>query len=768
MTITVILLINLNIIIAFFVNFYQIFFTTQKNCTHLFYHCNVNKYILPHISTKVSIKPIIMITFNQFNQKIQQQFSKMSQTGKLFRVNITGQEIWNTYLSSFEDDNVYRDPESSTHNCNTCQSFIRRYGNIVTINEDGQLESLFSNLTDLGEYRFSAEAINQLVTTASIKDVFLESYNTLNTKLNYESCKHNQRAYKLGVASNLKKYTQEEVEKFGVVNTSTVYEYHHFNLDLPKKFVDFSNQSLEQVLAQYRDKYAMFKRAMQEIPLDTLKLVRDLIKQNSLLDGTAHLHAIEAMIPYAEEKLNLNANQLDNWCWISSHDLTDQVAKFKNSLIGVLCTELAEGMELNKACNNWNKRVDPVNYHKAKAPITKLQIAEAQKFVQEHGYLESFNRRLATIDDIKASEIKHINVGDGTVQSVNIFDNVKATSTRHKRSEFDGIEEVTIDKFMKDILPSCNSVEAYLKNSHENHLVTMTTSNDKTSKPIFKWDNNYSWTFNGNLAGKSQIKEAVKTAGGAVDGVLRFSIMWAQNDDDNSDLDAHCKEPSGGSHIYYSDKISKKTKGTLDIDVTQPKDQMPQGAVENITYPSLEKMIDGTYKFYIHQYAARNSKGFRAEIEFDGEIYSYEYNQTVSGETPIADVTLKNGKFSIKHHMLESNASKEIWGLETNQFHKVNLVCLSPNHWNENNIGNLHYFFMLDKCKTKAAVRGFHNENLISELLKHRKVMEVLGSNNMIKPEGSQLAGLGFNSTVKDELIVKCSGSFKRMLKIKF
>lgn len=709
-----------------------------------------------------------MITFNQFNQKVQEQFSKMSKTEKLFRVNVTGQEIWDLYLSSFEENKLFRDPDSSSHNCNTCKNFIRRYGNIVTIKDDGQLESLFSNLTDLGEYDASAKAINQLIIGASIKDVFLESYDTLNNSLNYESCKKNQKTYRLGIASNLKKYTQEEVEKFGVVNKNTVYEFHHLHLNLPKKFVDFSEQSIEQVLAHYRDKYQVFKRTMEEIPLDTLKLVKDLINQNSLLDGTAHLHAIEAIIPYVEKYQKLSTNQLENWAWVASYDLDERVAKFKNTLIGVLCTELAEGMELNKACQNWNKRVDPINYHKASAPITQRQIAEAQKFVEEHGYLESFDRRLATIDDIKASEIKHINVGDGTVKSVNIFDNVKASSTRHKRSEFDNIEEVSIEKFMKDILPSCSSVEAYLKNSYENNLVTMTTSNDENSKPIFKWDNNYSWTFNGNLAGKSQIKEAVKTAGGAVDGVLRFSIMWAENDQDNSDLDAHCQEPFGGSHIYYSDKLSKKTQGVLDIDITQPISQMPQGAVENITYPSLEKMIDGSYKFYIHQYAARNSKGFKAEIEFDGEIYSYEYNQAVSGTNPIADVTLKDGKFSIKHYLPESNSSKEIWGLETKQFHKVNLVCLSPNHWNENNVGNLHYFFMLDKCKTTSSVRGFHNENLISELLTHRKVMEVLGSTNMIEPINNQLAGLGFNSTVKDELIVKCSGSFKRMLKIKF
>jgi len=72
-------------------------------------------------------------------------------------------------------------------------------------------------------------------------------------------------------------------------------------------------------------------------------------------------------------------------------------------------------------------------------------VAEAKKFVEENGYAESFNRRFATIDDIKVSEILHSNVGDGKLKSVSIFDNVKSTSTRHKRNEFDGIEEVGIE-----------------------------------------------------------------------------------------------------------------------------------------------------------------------------------------------------------------------------------------------------------------------------------------------------------------------------------
>ena len=135
----------------------------------------------------------------------------------------------------------------------------------------------------------------------------------------------------------------------------------------------------------------------------------------------------------------------------------------------------------------------------------------------------------------------------------------------------------------------------------------------------------------------------------------------------------------------------------------------------------------------------------------------------------IAKVGLKNGQFTIVHKLPSTNSSKEVWGIETNNFHKVNLVCLSPNHWGNNALGNLHYMFMLEGCKTTTSIRGFHNENLLPDLLQHRKVMEVLSATTVVEVmENKQLSGLGFNSTVKDELIVKCQGSFKRMLKITF
>jgi hypothetical protein len=462
----------------------------------------------------------------------------------------------------------------------------------------------------------------------------------------------------------------------------------------------------------------------------------------------------------------LAKNKKDNWLWVKSYNLP--FAKFKNELIGVLCSELAEGEELNKAVTAWNKRVDPRNYMKAVAPITKRQIEDAKKFVEENGYAASFDRRFANIDDIKVSEILHSNVGDGKIKSVSIFDGVKSTSTRHKRNEFEGVEEVGIEKFMKDILPSCTAVEAFLTNNQEGNLVSLTTANNPDSKPIFKWSNNYSWTFNGNLAGKSQIKDAVKTAGGKIDGVLRFSITWNENGKDILDFDAHAIEPNGTEIFYALHKgTDDKTgmSGFLDVDRIRPKDL----GVENITWSNRKAMKDGVYKFFIRNFDRGSNHGFKAEVEFDGKIYTYDYRQFVPQDVPVAEVTLKNGTFTIKHLIPESNiSSKELYGLETNQFHKVNLVCLSPNHWGDNRVGNKHYFFMLEGCKSPVSIRSFHNENLLPELAEHRKVFEVLGATNMIEPSYKQLSGLGFNATVREELIVRLGGSHKRVVKIKF
>lgn len=708
----------------------------------------------------------------KLNKEIQSQFDEMCATGKLYRANISGDELWDIYLQGFGDDAIFRDPESSVHNCNHCKNFMRRYGNIVAIDQYGNITTIFdiNRIMVNDEYANSMKLLSGAIKDVGIANVFFETFNELNS-LPYEKTVKNQPVFRLGVNKNVKRYTREEAEKFGVVKPNEIRSFHHMHLNVPKQFVDHSGSSQEALIAWYRDKYNVFKRAMIEISLNTFKMVEDLIEQGSLLDGTSHLHAIKKMKAHkiAYDSPVNDKKDKNSYFWSVTYNMDEATAKFNNTLIGVLCGEIEKGLDLNTVCMNWNKRVDPANYMKATAPITKGQIEEASKFLQENGYEESFNRRHATIEDVVISEIKHVNA-DSEIKKFSIFDNVKPTDNTVKLNK-DNIQTITVEKFMKEILPTCDTVEAYLENRMQGNLVSMTTAVDKDTKKAFKWNNNLSWTFNGNLAGKSLIRDAVKSRGGNVDGVLNIRLAFPTV---TNDYDLHVREPQG-NHIYYSNvRNMQSSSGMLDLDA-QGVDghQQPEKRVENVTYSDKSKMPKGSYRVSINDYSRSKFPGeFTVEIEYDGELISFKLKETGiknDAEVCLIDFDGTNFKVHPASDVIMTNSqtiSKKIWGLDTNNFHKVNLVSTTPNHWGEPKIGNKHYLFMIENCRVDTPIRSFHIENLNTELTKHRKVMEIVGATNMINPVDDQLSGLGFNSTVEDSLIVRVNN--KRVYKVVF
>lgn len=712
-----------------------------------------------------------MIMTTKAKQMMQAQFDRMCQQGMLFRSQVTGHELWTAYMEGFGDDPIWRSPQSSEHNCNTCRNFFERYGNIVALDGNMQIMTMYDGDTT-DEYRESFRRMSELLKGKPIAGVFVETFDYLH-KAPYEQTNKHAEDFALGISRNMKRYTEQEAAQFGVVEAGRVYTFEHFMVRCPKAFISFNAETVDAITARCREDKVQTERGLNTITTDTLQLVQDLIRQGSLLNGDAYLEKVENFARLAEEYKNVPTDKRDNWLWAKSYKY--KYARFRSELIGTLCTELAEGKELTKACEDWNKRVDPANYMKAKAPITQQMIDSAKAFISENGYEQSFNRRCATMEDIKVCDILHANAGDGSVKPVSVLDGLKPTATRHKRSEFKGVETVGIDKFMRDILPTCTSVELYLQNNQERNFVTLTAPADENSKPIFKWPNNFGWTYNGDLAGKSQIREAVKQAGGFVDAYFRFSILWNENGRDICDLDAHAIEPQdkGGKHIFYQTYKGHQTPmgGMLDIDMIRPE----HTGVENIFWTDPSKLQDGDYAFFIVNFDGGPNTCSKAEIAIDGEVFQYEIPHRIERgqgkEAWIATITIKDGRMaSVKHSDYLKDGDgvvREIYGLQTCQFHKVRLVCLSPNYW-QSEVGHKHYFFMLEGAKAPRSIRGFHNEFLTADLLDHRKVMEVLGHTQQVKSTDGQLSGLGFNATVRDEVVLRLGGSHRRIIKVQF
>ena len=733
---------------------------------------------------------------------VQEQFKNMLATGGnlLFRSNIEGELVWDAYLEGFKTHPIFRSTESNVYNCNYCKSFFKHYGPIVAIDPNTlELITLFDMPDVPEEYKKSFKDISDLIhAQGKVKDVFVETFSHLSDpRTPYEDCpKKDQPTYRIGVEHNIKRYLAEDVARWpnSGIKLNDVMTFRHFYLDLPRQFVVFGDESAESVMSKARSTQEAFKRILDEVSPEIMQTVIDLEENGSLLNATQYMESLKKCLDCAAEYRGISEEKKkENYVWLKSLTAKGAIIR-KGTSLGQLLENIAEGkMSLDDACTTYNKMVDPANYKKAKKAITQKEILPAQEFVEKNGYSESFDRRCATIEDIVADQVLFSNTDAAAAKTkVSIFDSIKPTAPVKTNVDFTKLSEVSIDEFMADLLPKCSNIELWLDNEHKNNFMTLLTSNNPNSKKIFKWDNNFSWTFGNNLTGVSQLNlgQAVQQRGGSVSGAIRFTHSWNELEPNQSLMDAHVFMPGydkrfnencvndvypSTRRVGWNCRKDPKSGGVQDVDYTAP---APEGyvPVENITFPNVTNMPEGTYIYKIHNWNFRNTGGRgRAEIAFGGNVYQYVYPATKNKEwVTVARVTLKDGRFTIEHVLpLAQQQPVEVFGIQTCQFHEVSLVCVSPNFWQEKGVGNKHYFFMLRGAKAPGKIRSIHNEFLINDLYtNHRRVMEVLGDQLKCESTENQLSGLGFNATVRDEVVLKLQGDFEKgntkFIKIKF
>jgi len=657
----------------------------------------------------------------------------------LFITDVDKDTLWTTYLESFSPDS------KQEHNCNYCRSFIKNYGNVVVI-VDNKLKTIWEFASSDEQFTDVVKNMHKLVAKSQIRDIFLAENG------------------KIGVSENIQRFTKNEAGN--QIPLASPVIWNHFSLELPKAFVHKGSLSIESVMGSARDAKNVFKRSLDEITLDSVETVLELIAQNSLYRGEEFKGILTDFLKHKKAYSKCPVVLQDNYAWNNATKMSSASAKIRNTSIGTLLTDISEGKELDFAVTAFERMVAPTNYKRPTALITKRMIEDAEKTINELGYTESLSRRFATPEDVAIKDVLFVN--RDAKKLAGVFNELKENVAINPKS-LTKLEEITIDKFVDEILPNSKGVQLLFENTHLNNLVSLITAENKDAPILFKWNNPFSWSYTNAVT--DSIKENVKAAGGKVDGVLRFSIQWNEDGKSIIDLDAHAHEPTG-AHIFYSSGYRKdrgngttSLGGQLDVDMINP----TTVGVENIYWPSLSKMKEGTYRFRVHNFSRhRNFDGVRCEIEADGQLYEFGSNKPFTEYLDIAEVTYSKAKGFVVKSSLDAKSSilsKEKWGISTNKFHKVKMIMNSPNFW-EGSIGNKHTFFILEGAKNDENARGFFNEFLKEELVKNKKVFEVLGGKLKVADSDKQLSGLGFSSTQRASVILKVEGKFDRLLKI--
>lgn len=668
-----------------------------------------------------------MLDFATLKTAVEKQMDWMLDVGPLFRVDLEKDLAWGTYINSFPEGTnpIYR--TRTEYDCQCCKQFIRAAGGIVAV-LDFQLVSVW-DINIGGPFQVVADALAALVRTRPIKDILLHPEAHLGTDCSRQ-----------------------------MTDSKDIITWNHFHYKLPPRYVK-NGADIGRARADAKSGKDVFKRGLDEITVAAAETVIELIEQGSLYRGEEHKGAVEVFLGCKTGYVTVLDCFKDNYCWNHSVEL-GPVCRIRNTAIGDLLVNISEDMALDQAVGKFEAMVAPTNYKRPSALITKGMIAKAQATVEDLGLTDSLQRRYAVMDDITINNVLY---ADRAVKkALDVFDAL-ASEVPDNLSKLGKVEEVSIEFFMQNIMPCAESIEILFENKHTNNLMSLIAPMDVEAKHLFKWDNNFSWAYNGEVA--DSIKERVKKAGGRVDAVLRCSLAWFNYDD----LDIHVREPTG-THIYYSSPQSRTSCGFLDVDMNV-RAGGSRSAVENIAWPDATRMQEGLYELFINQYAQRESVdvGFDVEIEFNGTIHTFHYDKKVVGNVPVAnfEYTHENG-LKIRESLPSTQASKEVWGIASQKFHKVSMIMNSPNHWDDKVTGNKHLFFMLEGCKHANKARGFFNEFLRADLQEHRKVFEVLGSKMKTEASDVQLSGLGFSSTQRSQVVCKVTGSFTRIIKINF
>lgn len=658
-----------------------------------------------------------MNNFRALADAVRTRFAEMEE-GQLFVVDSDRDAVWDVYLRSFPTgtDPIYR--KKTEHDCSCCRHFVRSVGNVVAV-QNGTLVSVWDH-TGLPEpYQTVADAVSKYVKSLPIRDAFLTKFSS-----------H-------GVTSNV-----------GLVGDQAV-RFDHFAVAISRRHV---NLAADERRGELRTAHHVLARGLTELSPAAVATVHDLITDNAIYRGQEHRASVEEFQKLQSRFLatpDATARDTLAWSMVSS-----PAARFRNTVIGTLVQDLTDGVDVERAVRSFETKVAPSNYKRPTAIITKAMVQDAMKTIDELGLEPALERRHARRSDVSVNSVLFV---DNSVRG-KMKDGVEGLLMEEVKPEKfnpDGATEITVEKFTDEVLPLATSVRLHLDNSLLSNFVSVTAPVHEGVPRLFKWNNDFAWSYDGNVT--DSIKDKVKRAGGQVENVaMRVSLAWFNTDD----LDLHVTEPNG-THIYYANKRGSGN-GYLDVDmnVSSP----VRDPVENVRWLKTPK--NGNYLVHVHNFTRRESVnvGFVVEVESAHGLETFRHEKAVAFKQNklVCTITVEGGRVTAVRaaptDIIAGSVSREKWGLNTLDLVSVNSVVLSPNHWDDNSVGNKHWFFILDGCKNPLPTRGIYNEFLNSNLEKHRKVFEVLGDKAKCPVADDQLSGVGFSSGRNDRVTVVVTG----------
>lgn len=426
--------------------------------------------------------------YDPYLARFRENFREAAAGQHLFTTDADPDLLWSEYLGGLA-------PEARQHHtCHACREFVRRFGGLVKIAEDGRAYPVFWGGVD-GAYGESHERVRRAVAAARVTGVHLSGEQ--------------------------------------VWGRPTTGEWHHLSVVPDRVHPRSPLKTAAQAAAEKREDYGVLCRGLADFPLDVVERALTIIESDQLyrdekIAGPARwLRDLHLMRAAAKDH-----RQRDNVTWRAVAAAPPGFCHARNTMIGTLLEDLTAGLPFDAIKSRFDSKMNPLQYQRPQAPPSAGNLARAEKIVAELRSAGALERRFARLEDVQSFVWRPAvaptarSGGAGPVFGHLTPKGVAPAATEMRIPA----TTMTWRKFAEEVLPGAERIELLVPSTGTMQLLALCAAVRPDSPPILQWDredrrNNVNWyVYPGGSAPDRW--NLVPGRSVAVTGITRFPHQW--------------------------------------------------------------------------------------------------------------------------------------------------------------------------------------------------------------------------------------------------
>lgn len=376
------------------------------------------------------------------------------------------------------------------YTCAACRRFINRYGGLVTISDNGEIQSAIWNDSAVPEiFAPSVKAMKNIALKSIVNGVFLSEN--------------------------------------AILGRPITDSYHHMSVTMPSERVYHSKLiDASQAMSEKLEDFRVLKSGLLRYPIEAVEQAVTLLKTESLYRSEKCLGVAEWLkdihIRHSKTK---NSRFSENIIWLAAATAPIGYCHINSTMIGTLLDDIIKGLSFDLVSLRFAKKMHPLQYQRPQAAPTAGNIAQAEKIVEMLGIQKSLVRRFARLDELEniwISKEKKEQIKSG------VFSHLEAKD-KNELTKMD-IPPITMTwrRFSETILPLAESIEFFVKNGKDNFSAILTACYED-APAILQWDseerrNPFSWYI--YQGGSSYDSWRLSTGYCKVTGICLQPSMW--------------------------------------------------------------------------------------------------------------------------------------------------------------------------------------------------------------------------------------------------